>query len=236
MKTMSPKPGSREKPMTFSFVDLFAGIGGMRLAFAAAGGHCVFSSEWDQHAQKTYAANFGEVPRGDVTKIQSSEIPKFDVLCAGFPCQPFSSIGKRQGFGHPTQGTLFHEIVRILGDHDECRAVLLENVAGLITHDSGKTLSVIENSLTDLGFSFDYRVLDAYDFGSTSWARVQRDLTQSDVTRWIGICLGVNTSTLVPSWSQTFTAMRFPNIYRMSICLNMTMVVLRSYIEALRGL
>lgn len=159
------RSGHENDSSGFSFIDLFAGIGGMRLAFAGVGGRCVFSSEWDLYAQKTYSANFGDVPRGDISKIASSEIPKFDLLCAGFPCQPFSSIGKRQGFDHPTQGTLFHEIVRILRDHKECRAILLENVAGLITHDNGRTLEVIEASLKELGFSYDYRVLDAYDFG-----------------------------------------------------------------------
>lgn len=149
----------------FKFVDLFAGIGGMRLAFESAGGNCVFSSEWDAHAKKTYAANFGEVPHGDIAKVESEEIPNFDVLSAGFPCQPFSTIGKREGFSHPTQGTLFHEVVRVLEHHRECKAILLENVVGLVTHDRGRTLSVIEESLADLGFVYDYRILDAYDFG-----------------------------------------------------------------------
>lgn len=150
---------------SFDFVDLFAGIGGMRLAFEGVGGKCVFSSEWDPFAKRTYAANFGEVPHGDITKVESSEIPDFDVLSAGFPCQPFSTIGKREGFSHPTQGTLFHEVVRVLDDHRECSAILLENVVGLVTHDGGRTLGVIEESLADLGFVYDYRILDAYDFG-----------------------------------------------------------------------
>ena len=97
--------------MSFKFIDLFAGIGGMRLAFQDAGGTCVFSSEWDKDSQKTYEANFGEVPAGDITKISVEEIPNFDVLLAGFPCQPFSTIGQRAGFKHETQGTLFYDVL-----------------------------------------------------------------------------------------------------------------------------
>ena len=148
----------------FKFIDLFAGVGGMRLGFERAGGECVFSSEWDKYSQKTYAANFGEVPHGDITQIHESDIPKFDVLLAGFPCQPFSTIGKREGFNHPTQGTLFYDVVRIM-DHHRNKAFLLENVAGLESHDGGRTLEVIEEALTDLGYKFDYKVLDAANFG-----------------------------------------------------------------------
>ena len=148
----------------FTFIDLFAGVGGMRLAFEKVGGDCVFSSEWDKYSQKTYEANFGEVPHGDITRISEKEIPKFDVLLAGFPCQPFSTIGKRQGFSHPTQGTLFHDVARIMREKRN-RAFLLENVVGLKNHDNGRTLSIIEDTLTDLGYSYDYKVLDAADFG-----------------------------------------------------------------------
>jgi len=149
---------------TFRFIDLFAGIGGMRLAFEKAHGACVFSSEWDKYSQKTYAANFGEIPCGDITQIDERTIPKFDVLLAGFPCQPFSTIGKRQGFSHPTQGTLFHDVERIMRHHKN-QAFLLENVAGLKSHDGGRTLSIIEKTLTDLKYQYDYRVLDAANFG-----------------------------------------------------------------------
>lgn len=155
-----PKPAVE----AFRFIDLFAGIGGMRLAFEKAKGKCVFTSEWDKYSQLTYAANFGEVPHGDITQIDEREIPKFDVLLAGFPCQPFSTIGKRQGFSHPTQGTLFHDVERIMRHHRN-KAFLLENVAGLVSHDGGRTLSVIEDTLTDLKYKYDYRVLDAADFG-----------------------------------------------------------------------
>lgn len=148
----------------FKFIDLFAGIGGMRLGFESAGGECVFTSEWDKFAQKTYFSNFGETPFGDITQIDESEIPKFDILLAGFPCQPFSTIGKRQGFDHPTQGTLFYDVVRIL-EHHRPKGFLLENVSGLRTHDGGKTIKLIETSLLELGYQFDYEVINASRFG-----------------------------------------------------------------------
>ena len=161
-RVASKKPNHLSKD--FKFIDLFAGVGGMRLALEASGGTCVFSSEWDKYSQKTYAANFNELPHGDITQIPEHEIPKFDVLLAGFPCQPFSTIGKRQGFDHPTQGTLFYDVERIMRHHRN-KAFLLENVAGLKSHDGGRTLEVIENTLTNLGYKFDYKVLDAADFG-----------------------------------------------------------------------
>jgi DNA (cytosine-5)-methyltransferase 1 len=146
------------------FIDLFAGIGGMRLAFEAIGGTCVFSSEWDKYAQKTYEANFGDVPFGDITKISEKDIPKFDLLLAGFPCQPFSSIGKRQGFKHETQGTLFYDVARIIDFHKP-KAFLLENVAGLLTHDDGRTFTTIITVLTSMGYAIEYKILDSSDFG-----------------------------------------------------------------------
>jgi len=148
----------------FKFVDLFAGIGGMRIAMESAGGICVFSSEWDKHAQKTYEWNFGEMPHGDITQINAAEIPDFDVLLAGFPCQPFSSIGRREGFGHPTQGTLFHDIVRII-EAKSPKAFLLENVEGLENHDGGKTIQIIDETLKRLGYLTDRKVLDSADYG-----------------------------------------------------------------------
>ena len=146
------------------FVDLFAGIGGIRLAFEAAGCECVFSSEWDKYAQKTYSANFGEVPHGDITKIDAGAVPPFDILTAGFPCQPFSSIGKREGFSHPTQGTLFYDVVRLISHHRPS-AFLLENVRGLMTHDGGNTLKLILQTIEELGYDVWYQVLDAAQFG-----------------------------------------------------------------------
>jgi DNA (cytosine-5)-methyltransferase 1 len=150
--------------MEFKFIDLFAGIGGMRLAFESAGAKCVFSSEWDKYAQRTYEANFGEIPNGDITKIKATEIPKFDILLAGFPCQPFSSIGKREGFKHKTQGTLFYDVARIIDEHKPS-AFLLENVSGLITHDDGRTFSTIISTLMELGYGVEYKILDASDYG-----------------------------------------------------------------------
>lgn len=135
----------------------------MRIAFESVGGTCVFSSEWDKYAQKTYEANFGEVPHGDITQIEAEEIPDFDVLLAGFPCQPFSSIGRRQGFDHPTQGTLFYDIVRII-DSKKPSAFLLENVEGLENHDNGRTIEMINDSLWQLGYVVQRKILDAADF------------------------------------------------------------------------
>ncbi len=152
------------KNATFTFIDLFAGIGGTRLGFESAGGECVYTSEWDPHSQKTYFANFGDFPDGDITKVQASTVPDFDVLLAGFPCQPFSSIGQRQGFKHATQGTLFYDVVRII-EEKKPRGFLLENVPGLVTHDGGNTFKVILAALDDLGYNVSYKVLDSSKFG-----------------------------------------------------------------------
>lgn len=148
----------------FKFIDLFAGIGGMRLALEASGGTCVFSSEWDIHAQKTYAANFGQVPKGDITKIQAKDIPSFDILSAGFPCQPFSSFGKRDGFKHKTQGTLFFDVLRII-EAKRPRAFILENVKGLLNHDKGRTMEIILGALDAAGYEVKHTVLNAADYG-----------------------------------------------------------------------
>lgn len=155
------KPRKRCK---FTFIDLFAGIGGTRLGFESAGGKCVFTSEWDTFAQKTYETNFGDKPYGDITKISATDIPDFDILLAGFPCQPFSSIGRRQGFEHKTQGTLFYDVARII-KKKKPKAFMLENVPGLLTHDSGKTFEVIQSTLIELGYSFDFKILNSADFG-----------------------------------------------------------------------
>lgn len=125
---------------------------------------CVFSSEWDAAAQRTYEANFGHVPNGDITKIDADSIPDFDVLVAGFPCQPFSSIGLRQGFQHDTQGTLFFDVARIL-DAKKPSAFLLENVKGLKSHDKGRTWETIARTLNDLGYVHFNQILDSSKFG-----------------------------------------------------------------------
>lgn len=150
----------------FSFIDLFAGIGGFRLAAQDLGGVCVFSSEWDAQAQKTYFANFGEVPFGDITSDQiKSFIPgQFDMLCAGFPCQPFSYAGEKKGFEDKTRGTLFFDICKIIEKHRP-PMVFLENVKGLVSHEKGKTLETILSSLRNLGYFPHWKVLSSLDFG-----------------------------------------------------------------------
>ena len=130
----------------FRFIDLFAGIGGIRLPFQQLGGECVFSSEWDKFAQRTYAANYGEVPSGDITQIVASDIPDHDILMGGFPCQSFSQAGLKKGF-EDTRGTMFFEIQRILGEKRP-KVFLLENVKQLKGHDKGRTLQTILNILT----------------------------------------------------------------------------------------
>ncbi len=161
----TPFPGP-SKPK-FTFIDLFAGIGGFRLAMQSLGGKCVFTSEWDEQAKKTYEMNFGEVPFGDITKEDTKRfIPdNFDVLCAGFPCQAFSIAGKRGGF-EDTRGTLFFDVAEII-KRKQPKAFFLENVKGLFNHDKGKTNITILNVLRkDLGYIFhDPQIINAKDFG-----------------------------------------------------------------------
>lgn len=157
-------PFPAPKNPKFTFIDLFAGIGGIRLGFEAAGGKCVFSSEFDEDACTTYKANFGEHPFGDITKIEAAKIPDFDVLLAGFPCQAFSIIGKKEGFKDETRGTLFFEIERIL-KAKKPRAFMLENVRNLVAHDKGKTFKVIMSHLEALGYTVYAKVLNALDYG-----------------------------------------------------------------------
>lgn len=152
----------------FRFIDLFAGIGGFRIAFQELNGKCVFSSEWNKYAKKTYDANFGEVPFGDITKIDERKIPDHDILVGGFPCQPFSiagvskknALGKQHGFLDKTQGTLFFDIARII-DAKKPRAFLLENVKNLKSHDKGNTFRVIEETLKELDYHVFNKILDA---------------------------------------------------------------------------
>lgn len=149
--------------MAFTFIDLFAGIGGIRIPFDELGGRCVFSSEWDVHAANTYEANFGERPHGDITKIRECDIPRHDILLGGFPCQAFSIMGKMQGFAD-TRGTMFFEIERILR-YRKPKAILLENVKQLVGHDKGRTFKVIQDHLAELGYHVKWKVLNALDFG-----------------------------------------------------------------------
>lgn len=139
------------KDASFRFIDLFAGIGGIRLGFQSAGGACVFSSEFDKHAQQTYQNNHGELPFGDITLIDPKSIPDHDILLAGFPCQPFSHAGLKLGI-EDTRGTLFHDIANII-ELKKPRFAVLENVKGLVSHDKGHTLKVILNTLTQIGYS-----------------------------------------------------------------------------------
>lgn len=166
-----PLPGRRGD---FTFIDLFAGIGGIRLAFEAIGGECVFTSEWDSYAQKTYAENFpgGHAINGDITKIDEEDVPDHDVLLGGFPCQPFSiagvskknALGRAHGFADETQGTLFFDVARIIAKKRP-RAFMLENVKNLQSHDKGRTFDVIHRTLRDdLGYQVFYKVIDGAHF------------------------------------------------------------------------
>lgn len=146
------------------YIDLFAGVGGFRLALDELGHKCVFSSEINSSCQKVYEDNFGEVPFGDITKIQPSEIPNFDILCGGFPCQPFSLCGKKEGFKDETRGTLFFNIANIIAEKKP-NMVFLENVKGIMTHDRGNTLKIIVQNLEKNGYSVFYKILNTYDFG-----------------------------------------------------------------------
>jgi DNA (cytosine-5)-methyltransferase 1 len=148
---------------SFKFIDLFAGIGGIRIPFDKLNGECVFTSEIDEFCQKTYKANFGDMPDGDITKISPKDIPDHDILLGGFPCQAFSIIGRQRGFAD-TRGTLFFNIEEILREKMP-RAFLLENVKQLYTHDGGRTFSVIEKTLQKLGYNVHSTILNALDFG-----------------------------------------------------------------------
>ena len=187
LKDTAPFKQEKNSSSLFTFIDLFAGIGGIRLPFQKLNGKCVFSSEWDKFAQKTYATNFGELPKGDITKIEAKDIPDHDLLLAGFPCQAFSQAGRREGF-FDTRGTMFFEIQRILAEKRP-KMFLLENVKQLVGHDRGRTLKVIlqilrgefESSISDdiplsvdarkalserLNYWVDFKVIRAADFGA----------------------------------------------------------------------
>ena len=165
------KPTLNQENASFTFIDLFAGIGGMRLAFESAGGRCVYSNEWNKYSQQTYFANFGEQPEGDITKVDENSIPDHDVLVAGFPCQPFSiagvskknSLGRETGFQDKTQGTLFFDVCRIL-KAKRPKAFLLENVKNLKSHDKGRTFKIIMESLNELKYDVYTAILDGQNY------------------------------------------------------------------------
>lgn len=156
----------------FTFIDLFAGIGGFHIAMDNLGGKCVFASEWDSDCRKTYKTNFIKTCPdifvndknyvGDITKVNPNDIPDHDVICAGFPCQPFSQAGQKRGF-EDTRGTLFFNVANII-KVKKPKAVFLENVRGLFTHDGGKTFEVIKNAILELGYKFHYKIVKASDF------------------------------------------------------------------------
>lgn len=169
---LAQKQQSGKKPdADFTFIDLFAGIGGMRIAYQNAGGRCVYSNEWNKYSQQTYFANFGEQPDGDITKVDASAIPDHDILVAGFPCQPFSiagvskknSLGRATGFEDKTQGTLFFDVCRVL-KAKRPKAFMLENVKNLKSHDKGRTFKVIMESLDELDYQVYYAILDGQNY------------------------------------------------------------------------
>ena len=168
----SPSPlrgEGRGEVAPLRFIDLFCGIGGFRLAFERAGAQCVFSSDWDRFSRQTYAANFGEEPAGHINKVDVKDIPAHDILCGGFPCQPFSlagvskknSLGRKHGFADEKQGNLFFSIADILDRHQP-RAFVLENVKHLVRHDQGRTFQIVHDTLTNaLGYQVYWKVIDA---------------------------------------------------------------------------
>lgn len=146
-----------------TFIDLFAGLGGFRIALESLGAKCVYSNEWDEPVQKVYAENFGEIPEGDITQVDENTIPDHDILCAGFPCQPFSISGKQRGF-EDSRGTLFFDVARIVKTKNP-KIVFMENVKNFATHDGGHTLEVVKGTMEELGYTFYQKVLNAVDYG-----------------------------------------------------------------------
>lgn len=147
----------------WKFIDLFAGLGGFRLALESLGAECVYSNEWDIPAQEVYYDNFGDVPEGDITKVDEKTIPDHNILCAGFPCQAFSISGKQRGF-EDSRGTLFFDVARIVKEKKP-KIVFMENVKNFATHDGGKTLEVVKATMENLGYNFNQRVLNSVDYG-----------------------------------------------------------------------
>ena len=147
----------------YTFIDLFAGLGGFRLALESLGAKCVYSSEWDKPVRKVYSDNFDEIPDGDITQVDEKSVPDHDILCAGFPCQAFSISGKQNGF-EDSRGTLFFDVARIVKEKQP-KVVFMENVKNFASHDGGKTLDVVRATMENLGYTFFYKVLSAVDFG-----------------------------------------------------------------------
>lgn len=147
----------------YTFIDLFAGLGGFRIALESLGAECVYSNEWDEHVQKVYEDNFGDMPEGDITKVDENTIPSHDILCAGFPCQAFSISGKQRGF-EDSRGTLFFDVSRIVKAKNP-KIVFMENVKNFATHDDGRTLEVVKATMEELGYTFTQRVLNAVNYG-----------------------------------------------------------------------
>ena len=147
----------------YTFIDLFAGLGGFRIALESLGAKCVYSNEWDVPVQQVYADNFGDTPEGDITKVNEFSIPDHDILCAGFPCQAFSISGKQRGF-EDSRGTLFFDVARIV-KAKKPKIVFMENVKNFASHDNGRTLEVVKNTMEELGYTFNQRVLNAVDYG-----------------------------------------------------------------------
>lgn len=153
-----------DKSLTgYTFIDLFAGLGGFRLALESLGAKCVYSNEWDEEAQEVYKNNFGETPEGDITKVDEKLIPNHDILCAGFPCQAFSISGKQRGF-EDSRGTLFFDVARIVKEKKP-KIVFMENVKNFASHDEGKTLAVVKATMEELGYTFYQKVLNAVNYG-----------------------------------------------------------------------
>lgn len=147
----------------YTFIDLFAGLGGFRIALESLGAKCVYSNEWDVAVQKVYAENFGDTPEGDITQVDENTIPNHDILCAGFPCQAFSISGKQRGF-EDSRGTLFFDVARIVKTKKP-KVVFMENVKNFATHDNGHTLEVVKGTMEELGYTFYQKVLNAVDYG-----------------------------------------------------------------------
>lgn len=154
----------KEKSLqNLTFIDLFAGLGGFRLALESFGATCKYSNEWDAEAQKVYLDNFGDMPEGDITKVDERKVPDHDILCAGFPCQAFSISGKQRGF-EDSRGTLFFDVARIVKEKKP-KVVFMENVKNFAAHDGGRTLKVVKATMEELGYTFNYKVLNSVDYG-----------------------------------------------------------------------